>query len=87
MDKGLSFSLAKGPGVQRGWVSDLSKQTYDLAKTKTLSLEISVYLAASPLWGNLVSKGPMLTRNIKKSKRQNSHFFQTVISKCLWKKS
>lgn len=86
MDEDLSFFSGQETwGAER--LSDLPKQTYDLAKTKTLSLEISVYPAASPLWGNLVSKGPMLTRNIKKSKRQNSHFFQTVISKCLWKKS
>lgn len=66
MDEGLSFFSGQETwGAER--LSDLSKQTYDLAETKTLSLETSVYYpAASTLWGNLISKGPMLTRNIKK---------------------
>ena len=64
MDEGLSFF--SGQETWSALLSDLSKQTHDLAETKTLSLKTSVYYpAASTLWGNLISKGPMLTRNIK----------------------
>ena len=46
MDEGLSFFSGQETwGAER--LSDLSKQTYDLAETKTLSLETSVYYPAA----------------------------------------